>query len=162
MKKPGCLVIMNALMLSLMCSLSLADQHLQTFTATSLATIETQHEGKPFVLMLWSLHCAPCFAELEMLGAELARQPGLPVVLVSTDAPDAREDVLELLVDYGLENVPTWQFADDIPEKLRFIIDPAWYGELPRSYIYNATHERSSHSGMLSLAQLMAALGTEN
>jgi thiol-disulfide isomerase/thioredoxin len=153
--------MLSALSLSLLCGLAHADQNLQSFTAESLTQIEAQHEGQPFVLVLWSMHCAPCFAELEMLGTELRRQPDLPVVLVSTDEVSMREEVIELLADYGLENVPTWQFSEDIPEKLRFVIDQDWYGELPRSYYYDADHQRSSHSGTLSQEQLATWLDTE-
>lgn len=153
--------MLNVLSFSLLCSLAHADRNLQPFTAESLAKIEAQHAGQPFVLVLWSMHCAPCFAELEMLGTELRRQPDLPVVLVSTDEASMRADVLELLADYGLEKVPTWQFAEDIPEKLRFVIDQNWYGELPRSYYYDENHQRSGHSGTLSQKQLSTWLGTE-
>ena len=151
--------MLGVLSFSLLCSLAHAGQNLQTFTAESLAQIEAQHEGQPFVLVLWSMHCAPCFAELEMLGTELQHQPDLPVVLVSTDDVSMRDDVLELLAEYGLEKLPTWQFSEDIPEKLRYVIDQDWYGELPRSYYYDADHQRSSHSGTLSQQQLSAWLG---
>jgi len=47
-----------------------------------------------------------------------------------------------------------------MPDKLRFYIDPGWYGELPRSYFYDAAQQRSGHSGALTRAQLQDWLGT--
>lgn len=139
---------------ALQCSLASADIRLQPFTAETLKQVETGYAGRPFLLVLWSVHCAPCFAELELLSKALAQQPDLPVVLVATDAPDMREHVLEVLGDYGLDNVQTWYFSDAIPEKLGYLIDPEWLGELPRSYFYDAAHRRTGHSGMLDEAQL--------
>lgn len=139
---------------ALFCSASFAGEGLQPFTAETLQQVEAQYEGQPFLLVLWSVHCAPCFAELEMLGDMLAQDPQLPLVLVATDAPDMREHVEDVLADYALDAVTTWHFADAIPEKLRYAIDPQWFGELPRSYYYDAAHARSGHSGTLQRAQL--------
>jgi hypothetical protein len=71
-----------------------------------------------------------------------------------------RKRLQMLLEDYGLQDLPSWQFSADIPEALRYHIDPDWYGELPRSYFYNAAHERRSHSGQLSRAVLAQWLTT--
>ena len=57
---------------------------------------------------------------------------------------------------YSLTLVSSDAFS---PEKLRYVIDQDWYGELPRSYYYDADHQRSSHSGTLSQQQLSAWLG---
>ena len=45
-------------------------------------------------------------------------------------------------------------FAEAVPERLRYAIDPAWGGELPRSYLFDAAHRRQAHSGLLDEAQL--------
>ena len=41
------------------------------------------------------------------------------------------------------------QFRDRFA-KLRYGIDPSWFGELPRSYFYDAAHNRLPHSGALN------------
>lgn len=144
-----------------------AELPLQDFSAQSLAHIEAERDGEAFLLVLWSVHCAPCFAELEQLGKLLRADPALPVELVSTDAPALRRDVEATLERYGLDTHASWQFAEEMPEKLRFHIDPAWYGELPRSYFYDSSRQRRSYSGALTHEQLQdwqrtrkAALGS--
>ncbi len=132
----------------------------QAFTEHSLAQIERQRSGEDFLLVLWSVHCAPCFAELALLAEALQADPNLPIELVSTDAPDMRADVEATLERYGLGTHANWQFAENMPEKLRFHIDPGWYGELPRSYFYDAARQRSGHSGALTREQLQDWLGT--
>lgn len=150
--------VVKALLLCLLCDQSLGAAEPQAFTTATLAELRRQHQGEAFLLVLWSVHCAPCFAELAMLGKELASNPGLPLVLVSTDTDAAPAGLLMVLEDYGLQDLPSWQFSEDFPEKLRYAIDPGWYGELPRSYFYDATHARSSHSGQLSSEMLLAWL----
>jgi hypothetical protein len=75
-------------------------------------------------------------------------------VIVSTDTPAEAPEIRAALKRFGLERFDTWVFADGVPERLRYAIDPAWRGELPRSYLFDAAHRREAHSGMLSEAQL--------
>lgn len=131
---------------------------LHPFTAGSLATIKAQFAGRPFMLTLWSLTCHHCAKELRTLGklARTGRQ--LPLVIVSTDSPDDAADIHAALERFGLGHLDTWVFADAVPERLRRSIDPAWRGELPRSYLFDATHRREAHSGMLDEARLRSWL----
>src|SRR5690606_18241478 len=141
-------------------SSSQGDAGPKPFMAQSLKAIEAEHEGEAFLLVLWSVTCAPCFAELAMLSEALAVDPQLPIVLVATDPPAMRDEVEAVLADYDLLPYAGWQFAEAMPEKLRFHIDPDWYGELPRSYVYDAAHRRRGHSGALSAEQLQHWLQT--
>lgn len=150
---------MAILLAGMLCLPVLAESRPQAFTENTLAELEARHRGQPFVLVLWSVHCAPCFAELEMIGTALAQQPDLAVVVVATDGTAARDDVGWILEDYGLDARNTWQFAGDFAEKLRYRVDPDWYGELPRSYFYDAVGQREGHSGVISREQLLAWLG---
>ena len=110
----------------------------------------TRFEGKEFLLGLWSVDCPPCLVELKMMGEVLALNPDLPFVLVSTDSIETREDALEFLIDYNLHEIQSWIFADSFIERLRYSIDPNWYGELPRSYFFDTNHKMHSHSGIMT------------
>lgn len=132
---------------------SLAD-NIQDFDAQSFAHIKEQFAGQPFVVSLWSIDCAPCRVELKMLG-ELKRQdPAFPLVVISTDPIENREEAADILDSYQLKDVKSWMFADAFVERLRFSVDPQWHGELPRSYFYKADHQFESHSGVLTQTQL--------
>ncbi len=85
-----------------------------------------------------------------MMGEVLALNPDLPFVLVSTDSIETREDALEFLTDYNLHEIQSWMFADSFVERLRYSIDPNWYGELPRSYFFDTNHKMHSHSGIMT------------
>ena len=141
---------------------SVADTKLKAFHPSSPKQIENAREGQAFIAILWSIDCPPCFKELallqeltEQLKGELKeRFSKVNVVLIATDDEQYRESVNKTLVEFQLENMDNWIFANSSPERLRYSIDPSWYGELPRAYFYDKSHQRYSHSGSLSKQQL--------
>ncbi|WP_296753051.1 redoxin domain-containing protein [Thiobacillus sp.] len=129
------------------------------FTTDSLAKIKAQYAGRPFILNLWSVNeCSYCIAELTLLGKLAKTQKRLPLVLVATDTPDYVPAMQKTLAPLGLGGVDSWVFDDPIPERLRHAIDPSWYGELPRTYLYDAQHQRETVVGVLSEQRLRAWL----
>lgn len=132
---------------------------IKPFTAQSFARIKAERAGQPFVLALWSVDCPPCMVELDLLGRMRDQYPELPLVLVSTDDIALQADAEDFLKDYGLDDMTSWMFADDYTEPLRFSIDPQWFGELPRSYHFDAEHQFEAHSGIMTEAQLRSWLG---
>ncbi len=131
---------------------------LRPFTGDSLTQIQRQFAGRPFILTFWSLTCHHCAKELQALGRLSRNERKLPLAVVSTDTPEAAADIQAALQRFGLDKFDTWVFADAVPERLRYAIDPAWRGELPRSYLFDAAHRREAHSGMLGEAQIKAWL----
>lgn len=127
---------------------------LRPFYADSLATIRESYAGRPFILAFWSLTCAHCARELQLFGKLTRAGRGLPLVIVSTDAPADEPAVRDALRRHGLDKADAWLFADPVPERLRYAVDPAWYGELPRTYFYDAKHRREAHSGVLDERRL--------
>lgn len=131
---------------------------IRPFTGETFAAIQEEYEGREFLLALWSVDCPPCMVELDMLGRLTEEHPELPLVLVSTDPIDQREDAEDFLLDYDLAAIRSWMFADPFAERLRFTIDPQWYGELPRSYYFDEDHQSEAHSGILTESQVRAWL----
>ena len=120
------------------------------FTAQTLDEIKTRFKGREFLLGLWSIDCPPCLVELELMAGVLESQPDLPYVLVSTDPIALQDTAAEYLEDYGLGGRESYMFADSFVEKLRFSIDPNWFGELPRSYFFSTDQTFRAHSGIVS------------
>lgn len=146
----GCVML-----LALLAWPALADDNIQPFGTTTFAELKEELAGKPFVVSLWSVDCLPCRVELDMLGKLKEENPDFPLLLISTDPISAREEAVYILEEYGLESIESWMFADAFIERLRFSIDPGWYGELPRSYFYNDTHGSVAHSGILTREKLL-------
>ena len=100
-------------------------------------------------MVLWSLDCPPCFHELAMLGNLLADYPALNLVLVSTDSPNSRKELLSVINSKGVSSADIWVFSQANASRLRFEVDRVWYGELPRSYFFDDQHNRRAISGVL-------------
>lgn len=135
-------------------------ENIERFDATTFASIKQEYAGQPFLVSLWSIDCPPCLVELDLLGKLVAEQPDFPLVLISTDSIEKIEESRYILEDYGLIGIRSWIFADAFVERLRYTVDPGWYGELPRSYFYTDAHEFSAHSGTLNTELLTGFAAT--
>jgi len=137
-------------------SMSVSSESLiRPFISGSFSQILEQRQEKSFVLVLWSLDCPSCYKELEMLGKFSRQHIDLDIVLVSTDITATQDELLTVLTRYQLDNIESWVFSGDSDERLRFEIDRNWYGELPRSYFFQASGKKQVISGLLSEKKLM-------
>jgi len=109
-------------------------------------------------MVMWSLDCPPCIKELSMLGSVYKEHPDLNLVLVSTDSISRTDDINLLLKDTGLSDIDSRVFSDASVQHLRYAIDPAWYGELPRSYFHTQNNMRKAISGLLDMNQVVSWL----
>ncbi|MEK7207078.1 MAG: TlpA disulfide reductase family protein [Pseudomonadota bacterium] len=124
------------------------------FVSGSQQQILAAHQGKPFILALWSLSCVHCQEELAMFSALLKKHPGLDIIFVSIDSPEQSEALTAALQRHGLGRAESWVFADNFTERLRYEIDRKWHGELPRTYFYGVDHSVEAASGKLDPARI--------
>ena len=135
-------------------SAALAAQELKPFLRGSHQQIVAARAGKPFVVAFWSVNCTYCGAELAMFGKLLKKYPGLDLVLVSTDAPADGKGIAAVLDKHALGRAEAWVFADSHADRLRFEVDPEWYGELPRTYFHGAKEGVQATSGKIGQADV--------
>jgi len=119
------------------------------FVHGSMAEIKAGQAEKPMIVSFWSIDCPPCYKELAMWRDLGERFPSMNLVLVSTDALDAADEVNQVLKERGVERFPSWQFAEDHVQRLRYEIDKRWYGELPRTYFYSPSGKSTAVSGVV-------------
>ncbi|HTH17327.1 MAG TPA: TlpA family protein disulfide reductase [Magnetospirillum sp.] len=131
------------------------------FIAGSWQALRQAHVGRPLVVHLWSLTCAPCLAELPRWQALAGQGGGADLVLVSTDPVEQAPRLTATLARAGLGGVESWAFADSFVERLRFEIDRRWRGELPRTVLIAADGTVTSVSGMMEADELAAWLKRE-
>ena len=118
----------------------------QPWQGESRRALEQQYARKPFILALWSLDCAYCAEDLRTLGAWVRQHPHVTLVTVNTDIGQATE-AAAFIDGLALPAHARWQFAGNDADRLRYQLDPAWYGELPRTYFYDARHQVQAISG---------------
>jgi thiol-disulfide isomerase/thioredoxin len=130
-------------------------EQLLPFERGSWKKLAAAHAGRPAVIHFWGVTCAPCIVELPRWGQLLAERPDLPLVLIAADpVPPSPEQVNGMLQRAGLGKAESWAFADRFNERLRYEIDPAWSGELPRTVLVAANGERIVMPGVADLAEI--------
>lgn len=135
----------------------LAAQETQPLLRGSYSKIIAAHTGNPFIVALWSVSCTHCGADLEIFEWLLKKYPSLQLVLISTDTPEQAPEIAQRLGQYHLDktarnksgNLESWVFADSYTERLHFEVDAQWYGELPRTYFFDANGKSTAISGVL-------------
>ncbi len=148
-----------ALLLALapLCNAQAADP--QPFERGSWAKLRTAHEGQPTVVHLWGITCAPCLIELPEWAKLQKERPDMRLVLLAADpVPQPPAHVEEMLARTGLDKVESWSFADRFNERLRFEIDPAWSGELPRTLLIDRDGKVTTLPGVAALADVRSWL----
>lgn len=143
---PGALL----LLVLAMTAMADADIVIREFDPGSMRAIEKAYSGSPFIVAVWATDCPPCRHELALLSTFSRQNPDVPVVLIATDGRNNADGVVEVLASHGLHAVESWNFGEAGADRLRHSIDPQWYGEMPRSYLYEASGERSGISGALT------------
>jgi len=133
---------------------ALAGQELKPFVRGSYQQLISVHGDKPFIVTFWSVNCTYCGAELSLFGKLLKKYRGLDLVLVSTDTPADGREIAATLDKFALGRAEAWVFADSYSERLRFEVDSAWYGELPRTYLYSVKDGVKAASGKLDQAEV--------
>jgi len=145
--------------LTLVIGLMLGQQALaetfKPFTASSRIEIEKAHQGQPMIVAFWSLDCTYCLDELNTLGEFVKQHPKIKLVLVNADGLSTTQEVAKALKQIKLPAAyEAWQFSEPDEERLRYSIDKSWYGELPRTYYYDNSHQVKAVSGSPDLIWL--------
>ncbi|WP_444994358.1 TlpA family protein disulfide reductase [Aliikangiella sp. IMCC44359] len=123
---------------------------LRVFAENSLSHIKKSYQSEAFIMVLWSIECTPCRAELALLSKIKKQYPQLNIALIATNDINAEIELNKILQQSGLDQTNNWAFSPDQYQALKYQIDPDWYGEMPRSYFYNSNHQRLAISGKLT------------
>ena len=127
---------------------------LKHFTSGSYQQLLKEYADKPFVLMIWSISCASCLKKMPVMSELRKSMPGVNLIMLATDDASATHQVNSILTGNQLDHADNWIFADANAQKLRYEIDPKWYGEVPRTYFLNKEHQRVGVSGSVSREKL--------
>lgn len=131
---------------------------LEPFDARTPAALRAAHAGEPFVLVFWSTTCAPCLEELPRWVALARRHRGIPIhlVLVPISGSDEVEEAKRLLERLGESGVRTAVASDDVLERVFHAVDPAWRGELPAAWFFDAAHRGERRLGRVEASWVEA------
>jgi thiol-disulfide isomerase/thioredoxin len=109
---------------------------LKPFVRGSWQHVLRSHAGRPTLVHFWGVTCGPCKVELPLLGQFMKDHSELAVVTISADlVPNLPGAARAMLEKAGLGSAENWIFNEGFVERLRFEIDPAWQGEIPRTLL---------------------------
>jgi thiol-disulfide isomerase/thioredoxin len=123
---------------------------LKPFTSGSYQQILSNNANRPFMLVIWSIDCSSCLKDMGLLSSIHKDKPELKIIMLAMDDESATDQIEQILKKNSVLDLENWIFADSNTQKLRFEIDPKWYGEIPRTYFLNAEHGREGVSGVLT------------
>jgi thiol-disulfide isomerase/thioredoxin len=125
------------------------------FERGSWAKLRAAHAGQPTIIHFWGLTCGPCLVELPNWGKLVTERPDLKLVLVAADPlPQSPDQVAATLDRSGLGKAESWSFANRFYERLRYEIDNAWAGELPRTMMIARDGSVTVLPGVADLAKV--------
>jgi hypothetical protein len=120
------------------------------FTSGSYQQVLASNAGQPFMLVIWSVNCSSCLKDMALISSIHKSRPELKMIMLAADELSATEQIQQILEKNQLSDIENWVYAEENTQKLQFEIDPKWYGELPRTYFFDKTHQRTGVSGVLS------------
>ena len=135
------------------------------FAAQAAAPIALKAEDVPSLLMppahgarvlaLWSLDCAYCESNLQaLMKLQRAHPREIELIAVATDSVAQKDALAHRLRAAGVDSLPSRAYADETPDRINYLIDPDWGGELPRTLIIHANGTRTGISGQLTPGRL--------
>ncbi|WP_077339032.1 TlpA family protein disulfide reductase [Pseudocolwellia agarivorans] len=117
--------------------------------------IKNKNLGKQWLMVLWSVDCPACYKELALIKSLRKENPNIDVIIVNTDGDDeANAESYQVMEKYQLLDITTYFFEEGTADRNRYVIDPTWYGELPRSYFVDTKGTFHGKSGLVEPALL--------
>lgn len=131
-------------------TLQAEQKNLRHFVSGSYQDLLAGKDKRPLVLTIWSTTCSTCMQKMPLLKQLYENRSDIHFVMLSTDDVSASNQVTSVLKKHQLTDVESWVFAEKNAQKLRYEIDPTWFGELPRTYFFSKSNERVGISGAIS------------
>jgi len=128
---------------------------LQPLAAGDIAALLKPPTHGERIIALWALDCAYCEPNLEALAKlQRAHPRDIELVIVTTDSIERRPAIEARLQHMKVDGLPNRAYAEAMPERLNFLLDPTWGGETPRVLVIRADGSRLGISGELTPAQM--------
>src|ERR1700758_4803308 len=143
------MVIAAALLLAGLASAPASQESkLRPFERGSWQQLMHAHARRPTLVHFWGVTCGPCKVELPELGEFMKQHPAVDVVTIDADlVPNSDTAALSMLQDAGLSSAENWMFSDGFAERLRYEIDPAWQGDIPRTLLISRNGDVTTIEG---------------
>lgn len=141
--------------LAMLSPVAVQSAELKPFGRGSWHALTKAHAGRPTIVHFWGVTCGPCKVELPLLGQFMKENGAIDMVTISADlVPNVPAAARSMLEKAGLGSAENWIFDDGFVERLRFEIDPAWQGEIPRTILISRSGETMTIEGSAEMADI--------
>ena len=135
----------------------------QAFNQQVFQQVKEKYQGTKWLMLLWSVDCPPCMKELALVQALRQTKNDLAVVMINVDSDEgSAQQRQEILQQFNLAGLNHFYFRDGFEDHSRYLIDPQWFGELPRSYFVDEAGTLHGKSGLVAKALLEKWLLADN
>jgi thiol-disulfide isomerase/thioredoxin len=118
--------------------------------------------ARPLLVNFWATWCVPCreeFPDLVKIRSQYATDQLDFVVISLDDASDISKAVPEFLGEVHATALPSYLLNADDEDAAIKLVDPAWSGELPATFLYDrAGRVVFKHMGAIKPDELRAAI----
>jgi thiol-disulfide isomerase/thioredoxin len=111
----------------------------------------------PIAIHFWGVTCPACVKEMPLWGNFLKANQNAKVIFIQVDDVSA-ESMQKMLNKAGLEKANNYYVAGPFDERLRYEIDPKWYGETPTTILIDKHGRATRKTGLINFQQLQSSL----
>jgi len=116
--------------------------------------------GAPMTIHFWGVTCPACVKEMPQWGAFVKRNPDAKIIFIQVD--DVSPEMMQKMLNkVGLEKANNYYIASSFDERLRYEIDPKWYGETPTTIVIDKNGKATRKTGLVDFQMLQGALQTK-
>ncbi len=156
MKQYG-LALLSALCLFFAGSVLADTDSLKPYQAGDWKAITKVANGEPLAIHFWGVTCPACVKEMPQWGQFLKSNPNAKVVFIQVD--DVPTDSMQkMLKKAGLAKANNYYVAAPFDERLRYEIDPKWYGETPTTITIDKNGKATRKTGLVDFQKLQNAM----
>jgi thiol-disulfide isomerase/thioredoxin len=117
---------------------------------------------RPLLVNFWATWCEPCrveFPDLVKIRSQYKNDQLDFIVVSLDDPPDISKAVPEFLTEVHATALPAYLLHADDEDAAIKLVDPAWDGELPATFLYDrAGRVVFKHTGAVKPDELRAAI----
>jgi thiol-disulfide isomerase/thioredoxin len=122
---------------------------------------ETGEGARPLLVNFWATWCEPCreeFPDLVKINADYGKQ-NLELITISLDDPAEIKTTVAQFLREMRSPLPSYLLNVVDPDLVISMIDPAWRGALPATFLYDAQGQMVfKHTGRFDTKELRAAI----
>jgi hypothetical protein len=112
-----------------------------------------QFAGQPLAIHFWGVTCAACIKELPQWGKFLAQNKNAKIIFIQVDETTL-QNIQKSISKANLLQATNYYVDSPFDERLRYEIDPTWYGETPTTILIDPKGKVVRKTGLIDFSYL--------